>query len=102
MISSVSAQLKIGYILSERIRTEFEDFKEAEAQLQLDKLKSLVKQAAPQPQGGGGGGGGEEVLFEDVEKTKEVGTYYCGKGRPRKTDKRDENGKLIIQKVVRK
>ena len=34
-----SAQLKIGYILSERIRTEFEDFKEAESQLQLEYRK---------------------------------------------------------------
>ena len=33
------AQLKIGYILSERIRTEFEDFKEAESQLQLEYRK---------------------------------------------------------------
>ncbi|MBA64329.1 MAG: hypothetical protein CMG55_00865 [Candidatus Marinimicrobia bacterium] len=30
------AQLKIGYVLSERIRTEFEEFKEAESQLQLE------------------------------------------------------------------
>ncbi len=34
--TTASAQLKIGYILSERIRTEFEDFKEAESQLQLE------------------------------------------------------------------
>jgi len=33
------AQLKIGYVLSERIRTEFEDFKEAESQLQLEYRK---------------------------------------------------------------
>ena len=33
------AQLKIGYILSEGIRTEFEDFKEAESQLQLEYRK---------------------------------------------------------------
>ena len=33
------AQLKIGYILSERIRTEFEDFKESEYQLQLEYRK---------------------------------------------------------------
>ena len=37
--TSVSAQLKIGYILSERIRTEFEEFKEAESQLQLEYRK---------------------------------------------------------------
>ena len=30
-----SAELKIGYILSERIRSEYEEFKEAESQLQL-------------------------------------------------------------------
>ena len=39
MVTSVSAQLKIGYILSERIRTEFEEFKEAESQLQLEYRK---------------------------------------------------------------
>lgn len=39
MITIVSAQLKIGYILSERIRTEFEEFKEAESQLQLEYRK---------------------------------------------------------------
>ena len=35
-IASAQAQLKIGYVLSERIRTEFEEFKEAESQLQLE------------------------------------------------------------------
>ena len=39
IITTVSAQLKIGYILSERIRTEFEEFKEAESQLQLEYRK---------------------------------------------------------------
>ena len=39
MASMVSAQLKIGYILSERIRTEYEEFKEAESQLQLEYRK---------------------------------------------------------------
>lgn len=39
MVTTVSAQLKIGYILSERIRTEFEEFKEAESQLQLEYRK---------------------------------------------------------------
>jgi Skp family chaperone for outer membrane proteins len=34
-----AAELKIGYILSERIRTEFEEFKEAESQLQLEYRK---------------------------------------------------------------
>ena len=36
------------------------------------------------------------------EKTKEVETYYSGKGRPRKTDRRDKDGKLIIKKEVSK
>ena len=31
-----SAELKIGYIQSERIRTEYEEFTEAESQLQMD------------------------------------------------------------------
>ena len=35
----LSAQLKIGYILSERIRTEYDEFKEAESQLQLEYRK---------------------------------------------------------------
>ena len=39
MASVASAQLKIGYILSERIRTEYEEFKEAESQLQLEYRK---------------------------------------------------------------
>ena len=39
MVTVASAQLKIGYILSERIRTEFEEFKEAESQLQLEYRK---------------------------------------------------------------
>ena len=42
-----SAQLKIGYILSERIRSEYEEFKEAESQLQLEYRKvqlSLIKE----------------------------------------------------------
>ena len=38
-LTPITAQLKIGYILSERIRTEFEDFKEAESQLQLEYKK---------------------------------------------------------------
>ncbi len=33
------AQAKIGYIASERIRTEYEEFKEAESQLQLEFQK---------------------------------------------------------------
>jgi len=36
MASIASAQLKVGYVLSERIRTEYEEFKEAESQLQLE------------------------------------------------------------------
>ena len=39
-ISNATAQIKIGYVLSERIRTEYEEFKEAEAQLQLE-LKAV-------------------------------------------------------------
>ena len=39
MVTAASAQLKICYILSERIRTEFEEFKEAESQLQLEYRK---------------------------------------------------------------
>ncbi|MBT3590713.1 MAG: OmpH family outer membrane protein [Candidatus Marinimicrobia bacterium] len=35
----VMAQMKLGYIQSERIRTEFDEFKEAEAQLQLEYRK---------------------------------------------------------------
>ena len=39
MTASANAQLKIGYILSERIRGEYEEFKEAESQLQLEYRK---------------------------------------------------------------
>ncbi|HIN03106.1 MAG TPA: OmpH family outer membrane protein [Candidatus Marinimicrobia bacterium] len=39
LTSVTSAQLKIAYILSERIRTEYEEFKEAESQLQLEYRK---------------------------------------------------------------
>ena len=39
LTASATAQLKIGYILSERIRSEFEEFKEAESQLQLEYRK---------------------------------------------------------------
>ena len=35
----LSGQVKIGYIASERVRTEFEEFKEAESQLQLEYRK---------------------------------------------------------------
>jgi len=41
--STASAQLKIGYVLSERIRTEFDDFKEAESQLQLEYGKVQIE-----------------------------------------------------------
>jgi len=37
--SFVMGQLKIGYILSERVRTEYEEFQEAESQLQLEYRK---------------------------------------------------------------
>ncbi|MFL2983295.1 MAG: OmpH family outer membrane protein [Candidatus Neomarinimicrobiota bacterium] len=36
-------QLKIGYIQSERIRTEYEDFTEAESQLQMEYQKVQVE-----------------------------------------------------------
>jgi len=39
----LSAQVKIGYISSERIRTEYEEFQEAEAQLQLEFRKVQVE-----------------------------------------------------------
>ena len=38
--SKVFSQIKIGYVLSERIRTEYEEFKDAESQLQLELKKS--------------------------------------------------------------
>ena len=41
MSASLSAQLKIGYILSERIRGEYEEFKEAES-LSLIHILSLI------------------------------------------------------------
>ena len=36
-------QIKIGYVLSERIRTEYEEFKEAEAQLQIELKKGTIR-----------------------------------------------------------
>ena len=41
-------QIKIGYVLSERIRTEYEEFKEAEAQLQIElkKVQSELEKIA--------------------------------------------------------
>ena len=36
LAGTANAQLKIGYVLSERIRTEYDEFKEAESQLQLE------------------------------------------------------------------
>ena len=39
LTNTANAQLKIGYILSERIRTEYNEFKEAESQLQLEYRK---------------------------------------------------------------
>ena len=39
MLSSGLAELKIGYIQSERIRTEYEEFTEAESQLQMEYQK---------------------------------------------------------------
>ena len=78
-------------IMNEYIEIAKQKLSEKEKELEQLQHQPLVKQAVQEPQGGGGGGGGEEVLFKDVEKTKEVETYYSGKGRPRKTDKRDEN-----------
>ena len=54
MTASLSAQLKIGYILSERIRGEYEEFKEAESQLQLEYRK---------------------VQFEFDQRVKKLDTY---------------------------
>ncbi|MEE3188389.1 MAG: OmpH family outer membrane protein [Candidatus Neomarinimicrobiota bacterium] len=39
LAGTAKAQLKIGYVLSERIRTEYDEFKEAESQLQLEYRK---------------------------------------------------------------
>ena len=39
LAGTANAQLKIGYVLSERIRTEYDEFKEAESQLQLEYRK---------------------------------------------------------------
>jgi len=39
LAGTAKAQLKIGDILSERIRTEYDEFKEAESQLQLEYRK---------------------------------------------------------------
>ena len=41
--ASSFAQLKIGYIQSERIRTEYEEFTEAESQLQMEYQKVQVE-----------------------------------------------------------
>ena len=43
MVSSGLAELKIGYIQSERIRTEYEEFTEAESQLQMEYQKVQVE-----------------------------------------------------------
>ena len=43
MASSGIAELKIGYIQSERIRTEYEEFTEAESQLQMEYQKVQVE-----------------------------------------------------------
>ena len=73
-------------IMNEYIEIAKQKLSEKEKELEQLQHQPLVKQAVPEPQGGGGGGGGEEVE-----------TYYSGKGRPRKTDKRDKDGKLIIK-----
>ena len=43
MASTGLAELKIGYIQSERIRTEYEEFTEAESQLQMEYQKVQVE-----------------------------------------------------------
>ena len=88
-----SAQLKIGYILSERIRSEYEEFKEAESQLQLEyrkvqfefdqrvkKLDSLkqdyeVKRLMALDKG--------ESIKQEIEQTeKQIQTYQAEKVGP--------------------
>ena len=93
MATSLSAQLKIGYILSERIRGEYEEFKEAESQLQLEyrkvqfefdqrvkKLDSLkqdyeVKRLMSLDKG--------ESIKKEIEQTeKQIQTYQAEKVGP--------------------
>ena len=93
MSASLSAQLKIGYILSERIRGEYEEFKEAESQLQLEyrkvqfefdqrvkKLDSLkqdyeVKRLMSLDKG--------ESIKQEIEQTeKQIQTYQAEKVGP--------------------
>jgi len=93
MTASLSAQLKIGYILSERIRGEYEEFKEAESQLQLEyrkvqfefdqrvkKLDSLkqdyeVKRLMSLDKG--------ESIRQEIEQTeKQIQTYQAEKVGP--------------------
>lgn len=93
MTANVSAQLKIGYILSERIRSEYEEFKEAESQLQLEyrkvqfefdqrvkKLDSLkqdyeVKRLMSLDKG--------ESIRQEIEQTeKQIQTYQAEKVGP--------------------
>jgi Skp family chaperone for outer membrane proteins len=93
MTASASAQLKIGYILSERIRGEYEEFKEAESQLQLEyrkvqfefdqrvkKLDSLkqdyeVKRLMSLDKG--------ESIRQEIEQTeKQIQTYQAEKVGP--------------------
>ena len=91
--SVATAQLKIGYILSERIRSEYEEFKEAESQLQLEyrkvqfefdqrvkKLDSLkqdyeVKRLMSLDKG--------ESIKQEIEQTeKQIQTYQAEKVGP--------------------
>ena len=93
MSASLSAQLNIGYILSERIRGEYEEFKEAESQLQLEyrkvqfefdqrvkKLDSLkqdyeVKRLMSLDKG--------ESIKQEIEQTeKQIQTYQAEKVGP--------------------
>ena len=93
LVANTKAQLKIGYILSERIRTEYEEFKEAESQLQLEyrkvqfefeqrvkKLDSLkqdyeVKRLMSLDKG--------ESIRQEIEQTeKQIQTYQAEKVGP--------------------
>ena len=91
--SKVFCQIKIGYVLSERIRGEYEEFKEAESQLQLEyrkvqfefdqrvkKLDSLkqdyeVKRLMSLDKG--------ESIKKEIEQTeKQIQTYQAEKVGP--------------------
>ena len=78
-----SAELKIGYILSERIRSEYEEFKEAESQLQLEYRKvqfefdQRVKKLDSLKQDKG------ESIKQEIEQTeRQIQTYQAEKVGP--------------------